>query len=108
VPAAVAEIAVARLEVPVIGIGAGPATDGQVLVFHDLLGIYEGHAPRFAKRYAQLKREMVTGVRSFAADVRERRFPAEEHCYSIDPDELERFREIVAPGKAWDVADFMG
>jgi 3-methyl-2-oxobutanoate hydroxymethyltransferase len=108
VPAPVAEIVVERLEIPVIGIGAGPGTAGQVLVFHDLLGIYEGHAPRFAKRFAHLKREMVAGVRAYATEVREGRFPAEEHCYSIDPEELARFREVVAPGKAWDVADFIG
>jgi 3-methyl-2-oxobutanoate hydroxymethyltransferase len=105
VPAAVTETIVERLNVPVIGIGAGPATDGQVLVFHDLLGIYEGLSPRFAKRFAEVKRAMVDGVRTYARDVRERRFPADEHCYSIDPDELERFREVVAPGKAWDVAE---
>ena len=49
-----------------------------------------------------------TGVRAYAAEVRERSFPAEEHCYRIDPDELERFREIVDPGKAWDIADAIG
>jgi 3-methyl-2-oxobutanoate hydroxymethyltransferase len=105
IPAAVTETIMERMDVPVIGIGAGPATDGQVLVFHDLLGIYEGLAPRFAKRFAEVKRSMVDGVRAYAVDVRERRFPADEHCYSIDPEELERFREVVAPGKAWDIAD---
>ena len=79
------------VEVPVIGIGAGPATDGQVLVFHDLLGIYDGHAPRFAKRYGEVKAQMVAGVAEYAAEVRSRAFPAPEHCYSIDDDELERF-----------------
>ena len=108
VPAAVAEAIVPRLEVPVIGVGAGPATDGQVLVLHDLLGIYSGHAPRFAKRFAEVKTAMVEGVRAYAAEVREHRFPAAEHTYGIDPDELERFREIVAPGKPWDIADAMG
>jgi 3-methyl-2-oxobutanoate hydroxymethyltransferase len=97
-----------RMEVPVIGIGAGPATDGQVLVFHDLLGIYSGHAPRFTKRYAEVKRAMVEGVQAYAEDVRSRGFPTPEHTYSIDPEELDRFRQIVAPGKPWDAADFMG
>jgi 3-methyl-2-oxobutanoate hydroxymethyltransferase len=92
IPAAVASELMERLEVPVIGIGAGPATDGQVLVFHDLLGIYDGHAPRFAKRYAEAKAEMVAGVAQYAAEVRERSFPGPEHTYSIDDDELERFR----------------
>jgi 3-methyl-2-oxobutanoate hydroxymethyltransferase len=107
VPAEVTETIVKRLEVPVIGIGAGPAADGQVLVFHDLLGIYEGRAPRFVKRFAELKRAMVEGVSAYAAEVRERRYPTEEHSYRIDPDELERFREIVEPGKAWDISDAM-
>jgi 3-methyl-2-oxobutanoate hydroxymethyltransferase len=92
IPAAVAAELTPRIRIPVIGIGAGPDTDGQVLVLHDLLGIYDGHAPRFAKRYAQLRGQMVAAVAEYAADVRGRRFPAAEHTYSIDPDELERFR----------------
>jgi 3-methyl-2-oxobutanoate hydroxymethyltransferase len=92
IPAAVCELVMERMEVPVIGIGAGPATDGQVLVFHDLLGIYDGMSPRFAKRYAQLKTEMIAGVDAYASEVRTRRFPAPEHAYSIDPEELQRFR----------------
>jgi 3-methyl-2-oxobutanoate hydroxymethyltransferase len=92
IPAAVAAEIMPRLEIPVIGIGAGPETDGQVLVFHDLLGIYDGHAPRFAKRYAQLKQDMVAAVSEYADEVRTRRFPGPEHTYSIDPDELEAFR----------------
>ena len=63
IPAAVTEALMPRLEIPVIGIGAGPATDGQVLVFHDLLGIYDGHAPRFAKRFGDIKAQMVAGRR---------------------------------------------
>jgi 3-methyl-2-oxobutanoate hydroxymethyltransferase len=92
IPAAVTEIVIERLEIPVIGIGAGPATDGQVLVFHDLLGIYDGHAPRFAKRFGELKAQMVAGVAEYADEVRAGAFPAPEHTYSIDEDELERFR----------------
>jgi 3-methyl-2-oxobutanoate hydroxymethyltransferase len=105
IPQRVTETIMERIEVPVIGIGAGPATDGQVLVFHDLLGIYEGHVPRFAKRYASVKESMVEGVRAYAAEVRERHFPTDDHTYGIAPEELERFREIVSPGKAWDIAD---
>ncbi len=93
IPAAVAEVVMERVTIPVIGIGAGPATDGQVLVFHDLLGIYDGHAPRFAKRYGEIRAQMVAGVAEYAAEVRARRFPGPEHTYSIDADELERFRE---------------
>jgi 3-methyl-2-oxobutanoate hydroxymethyltransferase len=99
IPAAVAELLMPRIEVPVIGIGAGTATDGQVLVFHDLLGIGGGMAPRFVKRYAALKADMVAGVRAFADDVRAGRFPAAEHTYSIDPQELESFRSSLDAGR---------
>lgn len=91
IPAAVTEVLMPRLQIPVIGIGAGPAADGQVLVFHDLLGIYDGHAPRFAKRFADVKAQMVAGVAEYAAEVRTGTFPAPEHSYSIDDQELERF-----------------
>ena len=92
IPARVTEELMERLEVPVIGIGAGPATDGQVLVFHDLLGIYDGHVARFVKRYGEVKAQMVAGVAEYAADVRAGSFPAPEHTYSIDDEELARFR----------------
>lgn len=95
IPAAVSELLMERIEVPVIGIGAGPATDGQVLVFHDLLGIYDGLSPRFAKRYARVKDEMIAGVGAYAREVRSGHFPAPEHTYSIDPEELERFRALL-------------
>ena len=95
IPAAVAEVLMERLSVPVIGIGAGPATDGQVLVFHDLLGIYDGHSPRFAKRYGEVKAQMVAGVAEYAAEVRAGAFPGPEHTYSIDEDELGRFRAAL-------------
>jgi 3-methyl-2-oxobutanoate hydroxymethyltransferase len=92
IPAAVAAELMERVHVPVIGIGAGPATDGQVLVFHDLLGIYDGHVARFAKRFGDVRAHMIAGVAEYASEVRERQFPAPEHCYSIDDDELARFR----------------
>jgi 3-methyl-2-oxobutanoate hydroxymethyltransferase len=95
IPAAVAADVTARLQIPVIGIGAGSATDGQVLVFHDLLGIYDGHAPRFAKRYQEIKAQMVAGVAEYAREVREGTFPGPEHSYSIDDDELSRFRAAL-------------
>jgi 3-methyl-2-oxobutanoate hydroxymethyltransferase len=107
VPAAVTETIMERMQVPVIGIGAGGSTDGQVLVFHDLLGMYDGHAPRFTKRFAEVRRAMIEGVQAYAEEVRTHRFPGPEHGYSIDPAELERFREIINPGRPWDAAEFM-
>jgi 3-methyl-2-oxobutanoate hydroxymethyltransferase len=106
IPAAVTEALMEKLEVPVIGIGAGPATDGQVLVFHDMLGIYEEFSPRFVKRYADVRRAMVDGMATYAEDVRARRFPAGEHTYGIDPAELEEFKQYLdqesLAGSAWD------
>jgi 3-methyl-2-oxobutanoate hydroxymethyltransferase len=96
IPAAVAQELMERLDVPVIGIGAGSATDGQVLVFHDLLGIYDGHVARFVKRYAETKAQMVAGVAEYTEDVRRRAFPGPEHTYSIDEEELARFRAMLA------------
>jgi 3-methyl-2-oxobutanoate hydroxymethyltransferase len=88
IPAAVTEELMPHLQIPVIGIGAGPATDGQVLVFHDLLGIRDGLGARFVKRYANLQHEMNAGVTAYAEDVRTRRYPGPEHTYKIDAGEL--------------------
>jgi 3-methyl-2-oxobutanoate hydroxymethyltransferase len=96
IPAAVTAELMPLLAVPVIGIGAGPATDGQVLVFHDLLGIREGRGARFVQRYADIQTEMDAGVAAFAADVRERRYPAPEHCYGINEHELAEFQGQLA------------
>jgi 3-methyl-2-oxobutanoate hydroxymethyltransferase len=95
IPAALTELIMPRMHIPVIGIGAGAATDGQVLVFHDLLGIYDGHAARFVKRYANVRDAMIEGVKAFAEDVRTRRYPEPEHGYTIAPDELERLHELM-------------
>ena len=76
-----------------IGIGAGPATDGQVLVFHDLLGIREGLGARFVKRYADVKGEMLRGLQAYAEEVRTRQFPGPEHTYGIAPEELHRLEQ---------------
>jgi 3-methyl-2-oxobutanoate hydroxymethyltransferase len=107
IPAALAEVLMPRVHVPVIGIGAGPATDGQVLVFHDLLGIGgDGPTPRFVKRYAEIEREMVHGLERYVADVRDRRFPEAAHAYTIDSDELDAVRGYLENSgsmtAAWD------
>jgi 3-methyl-2-oxobutanoate hydroxymethyltransferase len=106
VPAEVTEALTTKLEVPTIGIGAGAATTGQVLVFHDLLGIFGGHEPRFVKRYAHLREDMIRAVTAYAADVRRHRFPGPEHTYAIDPEELAAFRRYLdqesLASSAWD------
>jgi 3-methyl-2-oxobutanoate hydroxymethyltransferase len=95
IPSEVTEALMPRLEIPVIGIGAGPATDGQVLVLHDLLGIYTGRVARFVKRYADIREQMVAGVSAFAEEVRSRRYPQPEHGYQMAPDEAERLRAVL-------------
>jgi 3-methyl-2-oxobutanoate hydroxymethyltransferase len=92
IPAEVTDVIMGHMEIPVIGIGAGTSTDGQVLVLHDLLGIHDGFQPKFVKRYAQVKQVMVQGLESYAEDVRARRFPGPEHTYGIAPEELDRLR----------------
>ena len=79
VPPGVGRAATQALTVPTIGIGAGAETDGQVLVWHDMLGYYEGHAPRFVKRYADLGEVIVGALSRFAEEVREGAFPSTEH-----------------------------
>src|SRR5919202_1862869 len=91
VPAPVAARITEALSVPTIGIGAGADCDGQVLVYHDLLGLYEGRAPRFVKRYAEIAEEIGGALSSYAADVRSGAFPEQQHTYSIPDDELGRF-----------------
>jgi 3-methyl-2-oxobutanoate hydroxymethyltransferase len=109
IPSAVTEALMPKLEIPVIGIGAGPATDGQVLVLHDLLGVYTGHKPKFVKSFADVRGESLRGVRSYTEEVRSRRFPDEEqHTYSIPQEELEEFaryleeESLVGTDTPWD------
>ncbi len=86
VPAEVARMVTESVSVPTIGIGAGPHCDGQVLVFHDLLGLEDNIAPRFVRRYASLKVDAVAAVSAFAADVRNHRFPSDVESYRLSGD----------------------
>jgi len=85
VPSEIGTLIAERLMIPVIGIGAGAATDGQVLVYHDLLGYGEGRQAKFVRRYAQAHRLFVDAVQRWAADVRSRGFPSTDEGYGIDP-----------------------
>jgi 3-methyl-2-oxobutanoate hydroxymethyltransferase len=91
IPAPVAARITREVTIPTIGIGAGPDCDGQVLVYHDLLGLTEGHLPRFVKRYANLSREIRDALEAYAAEVRAGTFPGEEHTYEMSEEELEAF-----------------
>jgi 3-methyl-2-oxobutanoate hydroxymethyltransferase len=98
VPAPVATRISQALRIPTIGIGAGPGCDGQVLVWHDLLGLTEGRAPRFVKRYAHLAKGIRTALAAYSADVRSGAFPTEEHGYGIPEEELALFESELDSG----------
>jgi 3-methyl-2-oxobutanoate hydroxymethyltransferase len=100
VPSPVAARITEALEIPTIGIGAGGDCDGQVLVWHDLLGLYEGHAPRFVKQYAELAPTIEAAIGRYAADVRKGAFPEEQHTYSIPDEELALFEDAVSEARA--------
>ena len=98
VPSPVATRITEALTIPTIGIGAGAGCDGQVLVYHDLLGLYEARAPRFVKRYANLSDEIRRALHQYADDVRAGRFPEEQHGYAMPEEELEAFRsQLLEP-----------
>jgi 3-methyl-2-oxobutanoate hydroxymethyltransferase len=96
IPAPVAARITAEVSIPTIGIGAGPDCDGQVLVYHDLLGLTEGHLPRFVKRYANLSREIRDALEAYASEVRAGSFPGEEHRYSMSAEEQKAFEAAVS------------
>ena len=92
VPSPVADAVAREVRIPVIGIGAGAGVDGQVLVYHDLLGIGTAHVPKFVRPYAALHEEAVRAIAAYAADVRARRFPGDAEAYSMPEAELSAFR----------------
>jgi len=86
VPDVVGRMVTAAVDVPTIGIGAGPHCDGQVLVFHDVLGLQDRVKPKFVRQYATLKADAVAALAAFATDVRARRFPADDESYHAPGD----------------------
>jgi 3-methyl-2-oxobutanoate hydroxymethyltransferase len=99
VPTPVAARITEVLEIPTIGIGAGPQVDGQVLVYHDLLGLTEGHTARFVKRYADLATVIREALAAFAADVRSGAYPEERHTSGMPADEQAAFEAAIAEEK---------
>lgn len=96
VPAPLAAMITQRLSVPTIGIGAGKNCDGQVLVTHDLLGLFERFTPKFVKRYVRLNDAIEKGIGRFCADVRRGKFPDKAHSYPMNPEELKKFKKKAA------------
>jgi 3-methyl-2-oxobutanoate hydroxymethyltransferase len=102
VPSPVAARITRDLSIPTIGIGAGPDCDGQVLVWHDILGLYEGRTARFVKRYAEIGTAIREALTAYADDVREHRFPEEQHTYAMPDEELEVFLSQTAASASRD------
>lgn len=96
IPAPVAKAITDRVEIPTIGIGAGVDCDGQVLVYHDLLGMFDRFRPSFVKKYANLSEQIVEALSAFREDVAQRRFPGSEHAYTMDDEALADFYERLA------------
>ena len=97
VPAEVASAVTRAISVPTIGIGAGADCDGQVLVWHDMLGYYEGHSPRFVKRYADLGTTITEALERYAAEVRSGAFPEPQHTYAMPEEERAAFEAAATP-----------
>ncbi|MBU1003551.1 MAG: 3-methyl-2-oxobutanoate hydroxymethyltransferase [Proteobacteria bacterium] len=93
VPAPIAQLITEAVSIPTIGIGAGPHCDGQVLVTHDVLGLFDRFTPRFVKRYAELGRAAVAAMEDFRKEVEEGTFPAEEHCFDMPAAEIEKLKD---------------
>jgi 3-methyl-2-oxobutanoate hydroxymethyltransferase len=97
VPARLAELISQRLEIPTIGIGAGVGCDGQVLVTHDLIGLFDRFVPRFVKQYAHIHAEMSRALSAYREDVSARRFPAEEHTFTMEDEEWDDLMDLLSP-----------
>ena len=92
----VSKIITDSIKIPTIGIGSGPDCDGQVLVVHDVLGLYEKIKPKFAKRYLELSKDVVKAVTSYKNDVISGKFPSQEHSFSMEKSEFERLKKEIA------------
>ena len=92
----VAKIITESINIPTIGIGSGADCDGQVLVYHDVVGLYDKLKPKFVKRYLELSQQIVKAVESYKNDVVSGKFPAKEHSFSMDKSELERLKKEIA------------
>lgn len=96
IPAAVGRVVSQKLTIPTIGIGAGPDCDGQVLVFHDILGLFDRFTPRFVKRYANLRQPILEALQTYRREVEAREFPTPAHSFTIDEAEMRLLNERMS------------
>ena len=99
VPAKIAQVISKQLEIPTIGIGAGVGCDGQILLCHDLLGVFTDFKPKFTKRYANLTEVALKGITQYIKEVKEGSFPDDDHSYGVDDKEYEKFVNLVEKRK---------
>lgn len=99
IPSEVAELITQSVDIPTIGIGAGAVTDGQVLVYHDVLGLFERFTPKFVRQYAQQGNEAVKALKQYVADVRIGRFPGEKNTFYLSDDAAAQVRKIKVKKK---------
>ena len=95
VPGKIARLISEQLEIPTIGIGAGVGTDGQILLCHDLLGVFTDFKPKFTKRFARLTEVAVAGISDYVREVKAGTFPDDDHTYGVDEAEYEKFAALV-------------
>lgn len=95
VPPEVGKIIAERAQIPIVGIGAGPHVDGQCLIVHDMLGMFEAFTPKFVKKYASIGEQIVAALKDFTQDVFKGGFPAPEHCYKMPETELRKLEEFL-------------
>src|SRR5262249_50984105 len=96
VPAKIAKLISQQLTIPTIGIGAGAGTDGQILLCHDLLGVFTDFKPKYVKRFAKLTEVAVAGISQYIKEVKDGTFPDDDHSYSVQAEEYEKFAQMVA------------
>jgi 3-methyl-2-oxobutanoate hydroxymethyltransferase len=99
VPAKIAKVVSEQLEIPTIGIGAGAGTDGQILLCHDLLGVFTDFKPKFTKRYANMTEVAVKGITQYIGEVKSGAFPDDDHSYGVDEKEYDKFLSLVEKRK---------
>jgi 3-methyl-2-oxobutanoate hydroxymethyltransferase len=99
VPPEVGKIIAERTQIPIVGIGAGPHVDGQCLIVHDMLGMFEAFTPKFVKKYASIGEQIVAALKDFTQDVARGGFPAPGHCYKMPESELHKLEELLKPSK---------
>jgi 3-methyl-2-oxobutanoate hydroxymethyltransferase len=99
IPPEVSKIITQNAQVPIIGIGAGPHVDGQCLIVHDMIGMFEAFTPKFVKKYANVGEQIVQAVEAFKEDVTKGAFPGPEHCYGMPEEEVQKLEQYIAGKK---------